>query len=394
MGCDMDKIRILSLDGGGMRGIITARILLKVEKMLGGEPLNQHFNFIAGTSTGSLLAAGLAIGMRVQDLIDIYTKEGEVIFPYQKRYNPQRLPLLFEYGLSAPKFSNAGLIKTVKKHIGSNPDGTPRYLSHVGAQSGTPKLLITAYDTRGRDAVIFKSWRKDKWYNRDTVRDPVNPTRKTPLALWQACVSSASAPTYFPPLKVSAVSDTDADKDTKKEHEYSLIDGGVCANNPTACAVAEAIRLLCEPESEADSTSEMAELPSAQSPAEAIQNIKVLSIGTGDVTASLPWSTVRKWGLVQWGLRIADVLMDAPSDVHDYVSRQIISDPSPINGVDTRYLRLQLNRSILNDFNPEALKVEMDDARPHKLKILQGVAADYCAEQEKAIRLFLENLHH
>ncbi len=372
----MDKIRILSLDGGGMRGIITARILLEVEKKLGA-PLSQHFNLIAGTSTGSLLAAGLAIGMKVQDLIDIYKNDGEVIFPYQSLFNVRRLPLIFEYGLSAPKFSSDGLIATVKKHIGYDDQGNVRYLSNVAPKDGMPRLLITAYDTWSRNAIVFKSWRQDKWYNLDTVVDPVTG-QKTHLPLWQACVSSSSAPTFFPSIRV------DATLDDGTLHEYSLIDGGVCANNPTACAVAEAIRLLCDPNPNDDRGFEVKEWAAAQSPAEAIQKIKVLSIGTGDVTTKLPWSTVRKWGLVQWGLKIADVLMDAPSDVHDYVSRQIISDPYPVDGIDTQYLRLQLDRPTLERLNRASLSIGIDDARLDSLQVLENVAEAYLTANDLA----------
>ncbi len=73
--------RILSLDGGGIRGIIAARILQVVEQQLGG-PLNQHFDLIAGTSTGSFLAAGVALGFNSQQLINLYQDCGKTIFPY------------------------------------------------------------------------------------------------------------------------------------------------------------------------------------------------------------------------------------------------------------------------------------------------------------------------
>ena len=77
-----------------------------------------------------------------------------------------------------------------------------------------------------------------------------------------------------------------------------------------------------------------------QSTGDSIEQIKVISIGTGDPASPIPWEKVRGWGLVQWGLRIADVFMDAPPDIHRYVAEQIIG------GMDTdrekRYLRLQL----------------------------------------------------
>ncbi|NEP37798.1 MAG: patatin, partial [Okeania sp. SIO2H7] len=97
--------RILCLDGGGIRGVMPARILEKVEQQL-GSPLKDHFDLIAGTSTGSILAVGIAVGKSPKELLDLYLKKGLQIFPYQTLLSPKRLPLIFKYGLSAPKFSD------------------------------------------------------------------------------------------------------------------------------------------------------------------------------------------------------------------------------------------------------------------------------------------------
>lgn len=69
------KFRILALDGGGIRGVISAKILERVQEKI-GQPLNEYFDLIAGTSTGSILAAGLVLGIRPEELINIYRKRG------------------------------------------------------------------------------------------------------------------------------------------------------------------------------------------------------------------------------------------------------------------------------------------------------------------------------
>ena len=108
--------RILSLDGGGIRGLISALILKEVEKELKekGKSLLEHFDMIAGTSTGSLLAAGVAIGKPIDELIKMYEDEGEKIFPYHGFWSVfnivKRAKLILKYGLSAPKYDNEGLI--------------------------------------------------------------------------------------------------------------------------------------------------------------------------------------------------------------------------------------------------------------------------------------------
>ena len=73
------KFRILALDGGGIRGVVTARILEEVQELV-GQPLNEYFDLIAGTSTGAIVAAGLAIGKTPKSLIEIYHKRGREIF--------------------------------------------------------------------------------------------------------------------------------------------------------------------------------------------------------------------------------------------------------------------------------------------------------------------------
>ncbi|WP_192901291.1 MULTISPECIES: patatin-like phospholipase family protein [Okeania] len=146
-----------------------------------------------------------------------------------------------------------------------------------------------------------------------------------------------------------------------------LIDGGVCANNPVSCAVAEAIRILRESPN--------------QSLGSVIDQIKVISIGTGDPASPIPWEKVRGWGLVQWGLRIADVFMDAPPDVHRYVAEQIIGVGK--NDDKSRYIRLQLP---LKD-----PLLAMDDARETNLQALLKETDRYLDQEKERLEKFLAN---
>ncbi|NEP42371.1 MAG: patatin-like phospholipase family protein, partial [Okeania sp. SIO2H7] len=251
-----------------------------------------------------------------KELLDLYLKKGLQIFPYQTLLSPKRLPLIFKYGLSAPKFSDEGLKTVLQEQFGEKkfPDITPSIDSL--------KVLVPSYDTIDRSPVVFKSWRHDRWY------------AKVPL--WEICVSSASAPTYFPAHRIE-----------QDGQEYSLIDGGICANNPVSCAVAEAIKLLRE--------------SSDKSMGDIIDQIKVISIGTGEADApQISWDKVRGWGLIQWGLRMVDIFMDANPDIHQYVAEQIMGGTD--NDSQAPYIRLQLplDESLL----------KMDDARPANLQAL------------------------
>ncbi|MEQ9551937.1 MAG: CBASS cGAMP-activated phospholipase [Coleofasciculus sp. G3-WIS-01] len=315
--------RILSLDGGGIRGIISAVILAEVERVL-DQPLNQYFDLIAGTSTGSILASAIAIGRKSEEIIRLYREKGARIFPYQGRFSRQRLGLVFQHGLSAPLYPDDGLIKVLQEEFGSTK------LSDI---ENPLQLMIIAYDTIGRKPIVFKSWREDQdFFN---------------IPLWEACVCSSSAPTYFPAHLLQTSS-----------REYSVIDGGVGANNPAAAALAEALRLNYS-----------------------IQDISVLSIGTGNSGRPFPWKETRGWGLAQWGWqgRLIDVLFDASSDIHDYITRQIMTSKDLGNPDVQRYLRLQ----------PDIMSFEIDNASPGNIANLTMFSRDYIAENQQVLKNFL-----
>lgn len=397
--------RILSLDGGGIRGIIAARILQAVEQQLGG-PLNQHFDLIAGTSTGSLLAAAITLGFSSERLINLYQRWGKTIFPYWNWWGyfmPQRLGLIARYGLtsfppslSVPKFSDDGLLRALQTELGD------RQFSASSSDPEAHKLLVTTYDTIRRMPIVFKSWRQDKWY------------AKVPL--WEICACSASAPSFFPAHRLLVQAEGKAQGGTNQSitlattpwedaedyykmqiaivagagkgqqgsidrydvathtatmtqpwsvvpdatsvyrliGEFSAIDGGVGANNPTACAIAEALRL-----------------------GYSRHEIQVLSIGTGQPEASIPWQEARQWGMLRWAwnARIVGVTMDAPSGIHAYVSQQIADDD--------RYLRIQPRL----DYSKEGI----DNASDENLRNLLRDAEACLSQSQERLTTFLKN---
>ncbi|MBP0021374.1 MAG: patatin-like phospholipase family protein [Cyanobacteria bacterium SBLK] len=335
--------RILSLDGGGMRGMLSAKLLALIEReidVLTGQTLQEYFHFVTGTSTGSILAAGIAIGKTGEQLVRLYRERGRDIFPYwggKGYFALRRLPLLVQNGLSAPKFSHQGLKKVLQDELGTQT------LAEIHTQNSSPYLLIPTYDTDDRKPIFFKTWKTHKWYAN--------------IPIWEACVCSASAPTFFPayPLKYSG-------------RTYSAIDGGVGVNNPAACAIAEAIVLGYK-----------------------LEEIRVLSIGTGEATRGFPYQETQHWGAAQWAARILDVLLDAPLDIDEYIARQIILR----NEEDSdRYLRLQpklsddylnlvldgeLKGKLMLELKGQKPKVveDIDDASSFNLEILSTLAEGY-----------------
>lgn len=387
--------RILSLDGGGVRGIIAAIMLAAIEKQI-NQPLNKYFDLIAGTSTGSLLAAAIATGRSSQEMIDLYRNEGLRIFPYQSRWTWQRFPLLFKHGISAPKFSQQGLVQVLQETFGDT--------KFFGINS--PRLIIISYDTIEREVIVFKSWRQDQAFG--------------DIPLWEACLCSASAPTYFPAHRLekyvlgmvkggSGETLNLDDNASSKEQVYqnrkieiisgkgagqvrtiisyrgyhreaqilpqweeipdetsaykitticSAIDGGVAANNPSSCAVAEALRLGYN-----------------------ANDIFMLSLGTGDRTRIISHEEAYNWGLIQWAQPLIGVLFDGSSNVYEYISRQILSK---------KVLRLQFKLD--QDLTGKKLSDDLDNATRENLDNL--VEATYAYLEQPKVKSAIQDFLH
>lgn len=331
--------RILSLDGGGIRGAVAAQMLCELEAAVRdrtGQALHEYFHLIAGTSTGSILAAGLAIGKSAADLVELYRQHGRRIFPYWGNaglVSPRRWSLVLEYGLSAPKFGHAGLQAVLREQYGD------RRLADLPPQ---PSLLIPAYDTVTRKPIVLKSWRQQAWY--------------ASVYLWEASLCSSSAPTYFPAYPLEAGG-----------RSCAAIDGGVGANNPTTCAIAEAIRL-----------------------GHPLEELRVLSLGTGETFQSYPYRQVKHWGLVQWGKRIIDVLMNAPQEIDTYVAAQLMASRGDAYArlqppLRTQYLLEHLSREpewqqrLASVFGQQAITIDsaIDNASAANIEALAALGALY-----------------
>lgn len=196
--------KLLALDGGGVRGVITLEVLREVEAMLReqlgrGENfvLADYFDYIAGTSTGAIIAAGLARGLRVDELLTLYTQRGEEMFDkasllkrYRYRYADDRLRVLLQDVLGA--------------------DTT------LGDESLRCLLMLVL-----RNATTDSPWplsnNPGASYN-----DPSRPDSNLRLPLWQLVRASTAAPVYFPPEVVTVGS-----------QDFVFVDGGVTMyNNP------------------------------------------------------------------------------------------------------------------------------------------------------------------
>ena len=198
-----EAFNILALDGGGIRGVYAAHVLAKLEAAL-RVPVREHFNLIAGTSTGSIIAGAASMSIPMETLVSLFESQADRIFR-RRRFS------LFPFIRS--RYSTHPLDRVIGEYV---PEVTM-------GEVPTP-LMITSSDVSTGGVHVFKSR-----YLED-LGEPY--LRDGGVLLRDAILASCAAPLYFDPRQVG---------------EYLLADGGLWANNPTIIAVTEAISKFRQP---------------------------------------------------------------------------------------------------------------------------------------------------
>jgi hypothetical protein len=210
--------RVLSIDGGGIRGLIPAVVCRYIEEQA-EEPIHQLFDLIAGTSTGGIIAMALALppsGTPASDLVKFYENDGPRIFSHPRRG--------WRHYFSKPKFSNDPLREIVKKQFG---DATIR--------NALKDVLVTSYDIKYSEHFIISRRLAIKELALAKAKDPI-AGKHDGYPMWQVAMATSAAPTYFSPSVLD---------------DRVLIDGGIVANNPACLALAEAHQLWPDSDSRA-----------------------------------------------------------------------------------------------------------------------------------------------
>lgn len=305
--------KILSLDGGGIRGVLSARILKEVETTLRekkGQALHEYFDLIAGTSTGSILAAGIACQMNAQKMIDIYLEEGKNIFLESVRQKRKWRKVSQAIGsnlLYPHEQGEQGLAKILQKKLIHRELGKSPKISEITR----PNILIPAYDVYSRNTTWFANNPADAgaWYDN--------------IELWKICTASASAPTFFPPYELPY----------NTEQNIPHIDGGVSANNPALVAIAHT--LLIE-----------------KTKGLKLSDIAVLSIGTGNTTQPYSYEEVKGWGQLGWVNKLPDIFLNPSAQNSASICRQILES----GGGDYLRLDFDLNERLEGERQPGRLR--------------------------------------
>jgi uncharacterized protein len=324
--------KTLCLDGGGFRGVITARILKEIEELLNeeGKTLKDYFDLVSGTSTGSIIASGIVLGKTANEILNLYKENGDKIFPDHIRIKRKIFPW-FQRLCSILLYPVDGLQEALAKEFGS------LRINEIIK----PVLLVPAYDI---------DLRKTHWFCSNNPK--ANPQWYDEFEVYKICLYSSAAPTFFPPYSI-----------IKNENEVLLIDGGVSVNNPSLIAVSHAMLL---PYKDKDCKIEL-------------NDISVLSIGAGQPNRSFKYRDIKKWGYIEWAKRLNDIFIPVPNLITDSVLWQIFTNNQNDNA--HRYLRLNPNISDKAD-------EDIDD--PNLYQRFVDIAKEYIEEEKIPITLTMQ----
>lgn len=266
------QIKILSIDGGGIRGIIPAKVLAELEEKLKEEhpekKLYEHFDLICGTSTGGILAIGIALGIPASKLLEFYKDNAKIIFPkWFLKILPSKVRIL-----AGSMYSNKFLRKKLKDVYTEANNGVEPLMNDLKTN-----VCIPTFNGGMGEINVLKTK-----HNPEFVRDYKLPAHEVAL-------SSASAPVYFPPHTFSY-------KNKFGEgHNINMIDGGVFANNPSLIGVLEA-------------TDKMGY---------EFSQIKLLSLGTGKGRHIIKsnWKPKDLWYWLIPKPRLLDIILDSQAQI-------------------------------------------------------------------------------
>lgn len=288
--------RILSLDGGGIRGVFSAAFLAEVEKHL-ERPLASYFDLIAGTSTGGIIALALGMGRPAAEIEKLYLERaGEIFEPRAPLARTNSSWRLFAFARRLlGRRSRVDLVGVDRQSFDSlfqakyQPDGLARVLydefGDAILEEATRRLIVPAVDMLDGKTVVFKT--------------PHLPglTRDRYCRVRDIALATSSAPTYFPAHAI------------KPGHAY--VDGGLWANNPAMAAYAEAVKIWrCRSRPE--------------DPEFALSDIRMLSVGTGlQRYSAMPSADA---GLAWWGPRLLNTMMSAQSQGISFQADYVMGD--------------------------------------------------------------------
>ncbi len=263
----MARYRILSIDGGGIRGIVTTVMMQRLAATPGLEGFLDSVDLISGTSTGGLLALGIARGLGLDEIRDLYVDDGPDIF------DDSWLDDLLDLGkLRGADYKIAPMRRVFKRVLGEE--------TTLGQLR--KRVLITAFDVDNEAPDPLKrTWKPKLFHNFDGAGND-----RHELA-YKVGMYTAAAPTFFPSVD-------------------GFIDGGVYATNPSMCALAQT-------------------QDQRYAPTPSIDEVVLLSLGTGTSLFFIRGKTL-DWGYAQWIKPLINLMLDGVAGIADYQCSQMLRD--------------------------------------------------------------------
>lgn len=315
-------IKILAIDGGGVRGIIPAYVLADLEKRLPkGKKIGEYFDIIAGTSAGGILALMLTVPDDNQKpkysaayIMEQFTQFSEEVFT-----STFSRKILSGGGLWHVKYSGESLTQNLEKYFGNNT------LSQT-----VTNVIIPTYEIERDMTFFFKTHRAKNELKHDClIRD--------------LAYATAAAPTYFPPAIMT----------TKNGRSLTLVDGGVSTNNPALAATVHALEIYGK-------------------------DIKlfVVSLGTGttygDNRHNIEYKNVKKSGIIGWMQKVVPLMIHASNAVIDYEMHYVLNFNKP-----QYYVRIQ---TFLDNQHSE-----LDNINKQNIQALKNYAQILIEENEEIL---------
>jgi patatin-like phospholipase/acyl hydrolase len=318
--------RILSIDGGGIRGILPGQIIVALEEKIQkrtGNPdarIADYFDLIAGTSTGGILSCVYTCPdenrrpkFEAKDAVELYLKYGTAIFSASTSRKLSSLT-----GLLRAKYQPTVLENILKEKLGDTK-----------LSDSLSNLIIPAFTLDDGDAKFFTS-SDAKTNNKDYY-------------MWEVARSTSAAPTYFPAAQTGNL----------REAMKGFIDGGVFANNPTMCALVEAYKVDVDLHRKYQVQARgLDDLPGNS----VLENIFVFSLGTSNHESTYPYEDYQDKGVLGWIKPLIEIMMSGVSETVAYQVEQLF-----------RLLRIQQAEAMLDRFPSdgtgatEAIREELFD---------------------------------
>lgn len=331
--------KILAIDGGGIRGIIPAKVLAEYELEMKHRDANyslyKEFNLICGTSTGAILAIGIGLGIPVIELVNFYKVFAKEIFPqWYFKILPQGARVL-----ATSIYSNKKLRQKLKEVYSKANNGIPPLLNDLKT-----KVCIPTYNGNLGEINILKT------------KHHVDYTRDYKLPAHEVALSSASAPVYFPPHSFEYSNEFGSGVN------INMIDGGIFANNPALIGILEAADKL-------DIN---------------FSKIKVVSIGTGKGKQIIKRSWVPKnfWYWFVPKPRLLEMILDSQSQITDryidFLQRSLTKTGNSFN-----YLRIQ------HEFGSDVVSLNASDKK--NIQRLESIGDELAKKRINDIIKFLNN---